>query len=65
HKIVHLSHSLGTLIEWKLPVTGEDIIGILMEVPHHSLGTLIEWKRFIRSCDRILRVNDVPTRWGH
>jgi hypothetical protein len=38
------SHSLGTLIEWKLP--GEYVSSFWGPRPScsHSLGTLIEWK---------------------
>ncbi len=37
------SHSLGTLIEWKL---WTPVIYLLITFSSHSLGTLIEWKLF-------------------
>ena len=45
HSIVRSPHSLGTLIEWKLPQSPRSTF---WPTRPHSLGTLIEWKHHRR-----------------
>jgi hypothetical protein len=44
--VVLRSHSLGTLIEWKLSLYCGDFPLVEDFASSHSLGTLIEWKHY-------------------
>ena len=46
-------HSLGILIEWKLPLDGSS----LPTKPNpHSLGILIEWKHLAQCIGKVFRL---------
>ena len=61
HSIVRSPHSLGTLIEWKLPQSPRSTF---WPTRPHSLGTLIEWKLIVIKSLQLFKL-EVPTRWGH
>ncbi len=62
---VKSSHSLGTLIEWKLAFATRSVTDFTSP-SSHSLGTLIEWKLFSKeTVMETFYFFIVPTRWGH
>ena len=54
-------HSLGILIEWKLPQPQPQ--PSQREQHPHSLGILIEWKLY-GTLEIHLHSIEIPTRWG-
>ena len=54
-------HSLGILIEWKLPIL---LVGELMDPGPHSLGILIEWKLITSEVTMLVMVLRGPHSLG-